>query len=55
MKMERDYCTETQAAWLINNTHLPVALLQVVQALSLGLFADVGLEDNEVFTSSLLS
>lgn len=35
--------------------YLPVTLVQVVQALRVGLLADIGLEDNEVLASSLFS
>lgn len=36
-------------------TYLPVTLVQVVQALGVGLLANVGLVNDEVFASSLLS
>lgn len=36
-------------------SYLPVALLQVVQGLGVGLLANVGLVNNEVLASSLLS
>lgn len=44
--------------WVITrhlDLYLPVTLVQVVQALRVGLLADIGLEDNEVLASSLFS
>lgn len=56
-----DICTQTQLLALLfllrvsRASYLPVTLVQVVQALRMGLLANVRLVDNEVFASSLLS
>lgn len=58
-----DICTQTQLLALFlflfltvsRASYLPITLLQVVQALRVGLLANVRLVDNEIFASSLLS